>query len=216
MTKIGDVSFWYADIGLPAHRRPALDGDTTADVAIIGAGYTGLWTAYYLKKAQPNLDVLVIEKDFAGFGASGRNGGWLMGTFAWNHDRYAAATSRAAVLDMVAALETTVDEVVRVCEAEGIDADIRRVDELCVATHPAHMARLRDTLADHQMWGEGHRAREITPRRKPVTPEHPRHAGGAGHVGHGPRSAGKTGAWPGRCGRTDGRAHCRGHSRHAV
>jgi glycine/D-amino acid oxidase-like deaminating enzyme len=97
MTKIGDVSFWYADIGLPQSRRTALSGDTTADVAIIGAGYTGLWTAYYLKKARPGLNVLVIEKEFAGFGASGRNGGWLMGTFAWNHERYAARTSRAAV-----------------------------------------------------------------------------------------------------------------------
>ena len=162
MTKVGDVSFWYADIGLP-NRRAVLQGDSTADVAIIGAGYTGLWTAYYLKKAQPSLDVLVIEKDFAGFGASGRNGGWLMGTFAWNHDRYAAKTSREAVLDMVAALETTVDEVINVAEAEGIDADIRRTDELCVATHPAHMQRLRDNLAAHQHWGEGHRARAIGP-----------------------------------------------------
>ena len=159
-TTIGDVSFWYADIGLPS-RRPALDGDTTADVAIIGAGYTGLWAAYYLKQAQPALNVLVIEKDFAGFGASGRNGGWLMGTLSWNHDRYAAQSSRQAVLDMAAALETTVEEVIRVCEAHAIDADILRTEELCVATHPAHMARLRETLADHQRWGDGHRTREI-------------------------------------------------------
>ena len=161
MTTIGDVSFWYADIGLPHSHRPALNGDTTADVAIIGAGYTGLWTAYYLKKAQPSLNILVIEKDFAGFGASGRNGGWLMGTLAWNHDRYAAQTSRQAVLDMAAALETTVDEVIRVAAAEGIDADILRVDELCVATHPAHMARLHAAIADHQRWGDGHRVRAI-------------------------------------------------------
>ena len=146
MTTIGDVSFWYADIGMPT-RRPPLDGDTTADVAIIGAGYTGLWTAYYLKKAQPSLNVVIIEKEFAGFGASGRNGGWLMGSFAWNHDRYAAETSRDAVLDMVQALETTVDEVIRVCGVEGIDADILRVDELCVATHPAHMQRMADRVA---------------------------------------------------------------------
>ena len=157
---IGDVSFWYADSGLPQH-RPALPGDATADVAIIGAGYTGLWAAYYLKKAQPDLDVIVIEKDFAGFGASGRNGGWLMGTFDWNHARYAKATSRAAVLDMVAALETTVDEVIAVCAAEGIDADIRRVDQLSVATHPAHMARLTADLDSHRLWGEGHRVRQI-------------------------------------------------------
>jgi len=72
--KIGDISFWYADIGLPRTRRKALAGDTTVDVAIIGAGYTGLWSAYYLKKADPSLNILVIEKEFAGFGASGRNG----------------------------------------------------------------------------------------------------------------------------------------------
>ncbi|MEO6300744.1 MAG: FAD-dependent oxidoreductase, partial [Paracoccaceae bacterium] len=153
---IGDVSFWYADIGMPA-RRAALQGDTTADVAIIGAGYTGIWTAYYLKKAQPSLNVVVIEKEFAGFGASGRNGGWLMGTFAWNHEKYAKETSRQAVLDMVAAMETTVEEVIRVCKAEGIDADIIRTDELSVATHPAHMARMQSALAEHRHWGEGHR-----------------------------------------------------------
>ncbi len=159
--KIGDVSFWYADIGLPQSRRPALDGDTTADVAIIGAGYTGLWTAYYLKKAQPSLNVLVIEKEFAGFGASGRNGGWLMGTFSWNHDRYAADTSRAAVLDMVAALETTVEEVIRVCGAEGIEADILRCDQLSIATHRAHMINLQHQLDDHRKWGDGHRITEL-------------------------------------------------------
>jgi len=160
MTKIGDISFWYADIGMPGCRA-ALEGDTTSDVAIIGAGYTGLWTAYYLKKAQPALNVLVIEKDFAGFGASGRNGGWLMGTFAWKHERYAANTSRAAVLDMVAALETTVDEVIRVAEVEGIDADILRTDQLSVATHPAHLVNLQAQLHHHRLWGDGHRIREL-------------------------------------------------------
>ena len=155
---IGDVSFWYADIGMPT-RRAALQGDTTADVAIIGAGYTGLWAAYYLKKTQPSLNVIVIEKEFAGFGASGRNGGWLMGTFDWNHERYARDTSRQAVLDMVAAMETTVDEVIRVCAAEGIDADIIRTDELSVATQPAHVARMQAALADHQNWGDGHRVK---------------------------------------------------------
>ena len=68
--KIGDVSFWYADIGLPETRRAALAGDTAVDVAIIGAGFTGLWTAWYLMQARPDLNVLVIEKEFAGFGAS--------------------------------------------------------------------------------------------------------------------------------------------------
>jgi glycine/D-amino acid oxidase-like deaminating enzyme len=158
--RIGEVSFWYADIGLP-YRRAALDGDTGADVAIIGAGYTGLWTAYYLKQANPGLDVLVIEKDFAGFGASGRNGGWLTGGFAWTHRRYLETSSEAAVRAMVAAMNGTVDEVIRVAEAEGIEADILRTDELAVATKPAQLGRMRAEVERRRHWGEEGRVFEM-------------------------------------------------------
>ena len=158
--KTGDVSFWYADLGLPFRRAP-LSGDGTADVVIIGAGYTGLWTAYYLKRANPGLDVLVIEKDFAGFGASGRNGGWLTGGFAWNHARYLETSSEHAVRAMVEAMNGTVDEVIRVAEAEGIDADIRRTEELMVATRPAQVGRLRAEVAHRRHWGEESRVFEM-------------------------------------------------------
>ncbi len=151
---LGHVSFWYADIGgLPA-RRAALDGDSEAQVCIIGAGYSGLWTAYYLKQAQPDLDVLIVEKEFAGFGASGRNGGWLTGGFAWNHERYAATSSPAAVRAMVAAMGGTVDEVIRVAEAEGIEADILRTDELMVAVNAGQQGRMLAEVAHRRSWGE--------------------------------------------------------------
>src|ERR1019366_3281230 len=71
----GEVSYWWQSRGLPA-RRPPLPGSAEAGVCIVGAGYTGLWTAYYLKRADPGLRVIVLEAGFAGFGASGRNGGW--------------------------------------------------------------------------------------------------------------------------------------------
>ncbi len=158
--KIGDVSFWYADLGLP-YPRAVLAGDTTADVAIIGAGYTGLWAAWYLKQANPSLDVLVIEKEFAGFGASGRNGGGLTGGFAWNHRRYLEGSSEHQVRAMVEAMNGTVDEVIRVCGAEGIEADIRRTDELMVATKPAQLGRMRAEVAHRRHWGEEERVHEI-------------------------------------------------------
>ena len=69
----GDVSFWFRAIGLPPG-APPLTGPIDVDVAIVGAGLTGLWTAYYLAKAVPKLSVAILEKEFAGFGASGRNG----------------------------------------------------------------------------------------------------------------------------------------------
>jgi len=158
---LGGVSFWYADIGLP-DRRAALAGDTTADVAIIGAGYTGLWAAWYLRQADPSLNVLVIEKDFAGFGASGRNGGWLTGGFAWSQERYARSHGAEAVRAMVAAMNGTVDEVIAVAEAEGIEADIRRTDELMVAATPAQLGRLHAEVAHRTSWGEEGRVRAIT------------------------------------------------------
>ena len=158
--QVGDVSFWYADIGMP-DRLAALDGDTQADVCIIGAGYTGLWAAYYLKKADPGLRVLVVEKEFAGFGASGRNGGWLTGGFAWNHQRYANSAGEACVRAMVHQMNGTVDEVIRVAEAEGIEADIQRTDELMIATNPAQVARMLAEVRHRQHWGEQDRVWDI-------------------------------------------------------
>jgi glycine/D-amino acid oxidase-like deaminating enzyme len=148
----GGVSFWYADIGgRPPYRQP-LDGDSHADVCIVGAGYTGLWSAYYLKKASPSLRVVVLEREFAGFGASGRNGGWLTGGFAWSRERYLATHARDEVRAMVRAMAGTVDEVIAVAEAEGIDADIVRTDEILALTNPAQLARGQALLAERLSW----------------------------------------------------------------
>lgn len=104
----GDISFWYADMGGLPPPRPALDGDLDVDVCIIGAGYTGLWTAWYLKQARPDLSVVLLEREFAGFGASGRNGGWCSGEFGWNREKYLAGGTREGVIAFEAALRGTV------------------------------------------------------------------------------------------------------------
>lgn len=158
---LGGVSFWYADIGLPTPRAPLPD-DMQADVCIVGAGYTGLWTAWYLKQAEPALRVVVIEKEFAGFGASGRNGGWLTGGFAWNHARYAETGGSDGVRAMVRAMNGTVDEVIAVAQAQGIDADIRRTDEVMVAVNPGQAIRLSEEVAHRRSWGEDERVFEIS------------------------------------------------------
>ncbi|PLW65623.1 FAD-dependent oxidoreductase, partial [Streptomyces sp. DJ] len=130
-TANGGISFWYAQTGLPAPREP-LPGDATADVCIVGGGYTGLWTAYYLKKAVPFLRITVLEARFCGYGASGRNGGWLYNGVA-GRDRYAKLHGRQAAADLQRAMDGAVDEVVRTAAAEGIDADIRAGGVLEVA-----------------------------------------------------------------------------------
>lgn len=157
----GDVSFWYTDIGGLSPLRPALDGDAAADICIIGAGYTGLWAAYYLKQAKPSLNIIILEQEFSGFGASGRNGGWLTGGFAWNHSRYRATSSDAGVRAMVAAMNGTVNEVIRVAGIEGIDADIVRTDEMMVAVNPAQLARVTAEVAHRSAWGEHGRVWQV-------------------------------------------------------
>jgi len=150
--KNGEVSFWFTDMGgLPGYRAP-LPGDIEVDVCIVGAGYTGLWTAYYLKQAQPSLSIAVVEKEFAGFGASGRNGGWCSGGFGWSRDKYLSTGTREGVIAFERELRSTVDEIIRVTEAEGIDADIRRTDLLTFACTPAQMQRLRDEYEEDLAW----------------------------------------------------------------
>ncbi|MDP9587996.1 UNVERIFIED_ORG: glycine/D-amino acid oxidase-like deaminating enzyme [Shinella zoogloeoides] len=148
----GNISFWYADIGGLPQKRSPLPNDRTADVCIIGAGYTGLWTAYYLKKANPSLDIVVVEREFTGFGASGRNGGWLSGGFGWSREKYLKTSTRGAVVDMQRAMAGTVDEVIRVAETEGIDADILRADNLTVATNQPQLDRAREEYQFYLDW----------------------------------------------------------------
>ncbi len=149
----GEVSFWYADIGGLPDRRPPLPGDIEVDVCIVGAGFTGLWTAYYLKELEPGLSIAIVEKEFAGFGASGRNGGWLSGGFSWSRDKYLSSGTREGVIEFERQLRGTVDEVIRVAEAEGIDADIHRTDCLTYACSPAQLQRLREEHEDDLAWG---------------------------------------------------------------
>ena len=106
----GLVSHWYDEV---PRSRPRLPGDREADVCIVGAGYTGLWTAYYLKRADPGWRIVVLEARFAGFGASGRNGGWLSGLVPGDRDAMARQYGRDGVVAWQRALNDAVDEVVR-------------------------------------------------------------------------------------------------------
>jgi len=151
-TANGGVSFWYSSIGVPTPRSP-LDGSAEADVCVVGGGYTGLWTAYYLKKADPSLRVTVLEQRFCGYGASGRNGGWLYNGFA-GRGVFARTYGKAGAVAMQQAMNRSVDEVVEVCAAEGIDADVVKGGVLEVAYTPAQLSRLREYVDNEHAYGE--------------------------------------------------------------
>jgi glycine/D-amino acid oxidase-like deaminating enzyme len=150
----GGISFWHA-AGEAPPRRPPLPGDRRADVCIVGAGFTGLWAAWYLKRARPQLDVVVLEREAAGYGASGRNGGWLSSRFEGSRERMAAVHGREAVLALQRTMQATVDEVIGVCAAEGIDADVVKHGVLRIARGDAQLGRLRAGVAEDRAWGLG-------------------------------------------------------------
>lgn len=162
---VAPSSLWNATLP-EAERieRPPLDGDVVADVAIAGAGYTGLWTAYALLQAEPTLRVVICERETIGFGASGRNGGWCSALFAGSRAATARRHGREAVVAMQRAMFATLDEVEGVLTAENIDCDWARGGTLQVATIPAHLRRLRAELEGHREWGFGEDDyRELSP-----------------------------------------------------
>ncbi len=150
----GAVSFWFAGDGLPTP-RPGLDRDLDCDVCIVGGGLTGLWSAYYLAALDPSLDIVVVEAEFCGFGASGRNGGWLSAELSGSRERYAQNGGAEAVRALVSHMESAVDEVIGVCAVEGIDADIVKDGVLYVARSKAQLSRMKEGLADDERWGIG-------------------------------------------------------------
>ncbi|WNM28883.1 FAD-binding oxidoreductase [Demequina capsici] len=136
----------------PRTPRAPLPGSTDADVCIVGAGFTGLWTAYYLKRLQPDLRIVVLEQRFAGFGASGRNGGWLTNSVTAGRARYAASHGRDAAIAQQLAMNRTVDEVIAVASAERIEADIHKGGEVNIALNAAQEARLRAEHSSEASW----------------------------------------------------------------
>ena len=139
----------------PLVPRPALPGLLEVDVAIVGAGYTGLWTAYYLRRADPGLRVAVLEREVAGFGASGRNGGWCSAFIAMDREQLARRAGRGAAIALQRAMFDTVDEVGRVAEREGIDCHYVKGGALQVAASPVQLARLEAGLRHARAWGMG-------------------------------------------------------------
>ncbi len=151
------LSLWHETAGDDWAPRPRLPGDTTADVAVVGAGLTGLWTAYYLAKADPTLRVVVLEAETAGFGASGRNGGWCSALFPASLAKLARlpGSDRAGALALHRAMRETVDEVLGVCTAEGIDARAAKGGTVVVARTAAQLAKARAEVTEARAWGLG-------------------------------------------------------------
>ncbi len=149
------ISFWYSQLDPTPPHRQHLSGSRRADVCIVGAGYTGLWTAYELLRRQPSLDVVVLEAEVAGFGASGRNGGWVEGMVAGDRQHWAGIGGREGAARMAQAIQDAVDEIGRVVAVESIDCGFRKGGSLKVAQTELEVRRLRAELEEDRVWGLG-------------------------------------------------------------
>jgi glycine/D-amino acid oxidase-like deaminating enzyme len=155
MTDYRKLSLWFDTVPGSLQPRPGLDGDTEADVAIAGAGLTGLWTAYYLSAADPGLRIAVCEAEIAGFGASGRNGGWCSALFPASLSKLERLAGREAAIAMYRAMQQTVDEVGKAAAAEGIDCHWAKGGTVQLARTPVQLERAREQVGQVRLFGFG-------------------------------------------------------------
>lgn len=146
-------SLWLDGMPSSLAPRPHVPGDVTCDVAIVGAGFTGLWTAYYLKSLAPELHVSILEREIAGFGASGRNGGTVGGGVSGNPRVYARHHDPELVRNAERLTYQAVDDIARVIEKEGIDCGWRKGGRLRVAVTASQRQRIDELLARQRRWG---------------------------------------------------------------
>lgn len=147
------LSFWLETSGDDLTPRARLDADTHVDVAIVGGGLTGLWTAYYLQESAPSLTIAILEKEIAGFGASGRNGGWCSALFPASTESLEKKHGRDAALRMRSAMIDTVSEVGRAASAAGIECDFAHGGTIAFARSAVQLAAARAEVAVAEHYG---------------------------------------------------------------
>ncbi len=153
LERVRSRSFWLETCDDDLTPRDPLPGDLDVDVAIVGGGLTGLWTALYLRELAPDCRVAVVESEVCGFGASGRNGGWCSALFPTSLDHLAVLAGRQAAVAQHRAMIDTVGVVGAEVERLGIDCHWAQGGTVTVATNPAHVERLRAGVDERRRWG---------------------------------------------------------------
>jgi glycine/D-amino acid oxidase-like deaminating enzyme len=144
-TDHSDKSFWLATYG-PYVPNPSVQGDLQVDVAVIGGGFTGLSTAYHLRKDNPTMAVAVLEAEVVGYGASGRNGGFSMTLFGMEPSVTKRLYGQARTVEAHRYMERAVDYVDAFIKEHHIESDYWFPGFLRVATSPAYARRIQHDL----------------------------------------------------------------------
>ncbi len=148
-------SLWWSTLPEPVVARRALKEHLDVDVAIVGGGFTGLWTARELLRRDKTLRVAVLERSVCGFGASGRNGGWASALYPQSGDAVIAREGRAAYDDLRAHLRQSVVALGDALTSDGIDAHYVRGGTLVFARSALQAQRLQRHVEASRELGDG-------------------------------------------------------------
>ena len=151
VTDLATRSYWLSLD--PYEPGPSLEGDAQADVVIVGGGFGGLWTAYYLLKEDPGMTVAVIEASAVGYGASGRNGGFAMTLIHRSLADLAETVGPEQARALHAAAEESVGSIAAVCAEQGINADLQPTGLLTVSNNPLQDDLIRRDVETAQRLG---------------------------------------------------------------
>ena len=144
-------------------RRPALDGDSQCDVAIVGGGFSGLWLAYWLSEFATDLDIVVVERDHVGFGASGRNGGWASALLPVSLVALASSIGDDATVALQTEMFEAVREIDEICSTASIDCDFRLGGTVSLIRNAPQRSRAEADLADYARFGFSDHVRLLDP-----------------------------------------------------
>lgn len=174
-------SWWLEEaLALPEFagpESPPLDHDTSADIVILGGGYTGLWTAWFLKEREPDLDIVLLESDICGGGPSGRNGGFCDGW--WDRIRDLRDTyGDPDAMELLTTAGRSPNEIGAWCEANGVEAWFRHGGDLAVATDPTHEGAWDGTLEAARVLGVESEYQLLSPAEVQERCSSPRFGGG--------------------------------------
>lgn len=147
------ASLWWSTLGEDVVARPALKTNIDVDVAIVGGGFTGLWTARELLRRDPSLQIALLEQSVCGFGASGRNGGWASALYPQSATTVIAREGRASYDHLRVMLHRAVDELGVAAADDGIDAHYHRGGTLTFARSTQQAARLSRAVRDEHDLG---------------------------------------------------------------
>lgn len=151
MSEQATAPLWSQDAAPPEDQAAGLPA--RADLVIVGAGFTGLWTAYHYLTLRPDAQVVILEAEHVGFGASGRNGGWASALYPVAASALARRYGAPAARAMGAHLRASVDAIGEICRVEGIDCDYVKAGTISLTRSPAQVQRARADIASHQRWG---------------------------------------------------------------